>query len=361
MFDTLVCGRFDMPNSIFTYENLYRAYLDCRKNKRNTANALKFEINLEENLYSLLRELKIGAYRPGRSICFIVTNPVPREIFAADFRDRIVHHLFVGELIEKAERMFIFDSYACRPKKGTHRAVSRAFDFSKMISRNFKESAWYMKIDISSFFMSIDKNRLYAETLALIDKHKKSDSWKMDMSDLAGLIIFHRPQDDYIRKGDPVLARLVPEHKSLLGCQADKGLPIGNYSSQFLANLYMNRIDHYIKRNLQCRYYTRYVDDLILFDCAVSRLKYFLIKIDKFLKQNLALSLNQKKTVIQPVERGIDMLGYFLKENKVWPRRSVTRRYKNRLYPDAIGVKETPREKLKAIAASYKGHAEHFC
>lgn len=349
-----------MSKSIFTYKNLYRAYLDCRQTKRKTVNAIKFEINLEENLNVLLSELESSQYQPGRSICFVVTKPVPREIFAADFRDRIVHHLFVRELMDKAEKMFIFDSFACRPGKGTHKAVKRVFDFSRSVSRGFRDEAWYMKVDIASFFMSIDKNRLYLIALNLIDKHNKSGIWKNEMSDLAGLIIFHRPQDDYIRRGNPELAKLVPAHKSLINCREDKGLPIGNYSSQFFANLYMNKVDHFIKRSLKCQQYVGYVDDLILFSRSKSQLKEYLKEIDIFVIEKLGLRLNKNKTIIQPVDRGIDFLGYYLKQNKIYARDTVVKRYKNRLYPPALGREEIPWLKLKAIAASYDGHSRYF-
>ena len=133
--------------SFFTYENLYRAYLKCRKNKRKTINALKFEIDFEKNLKNLLNELKTGRYVPGRSVCFVVTVPKPREIFAADFRDRIVHHLLVNEIEEYFEKRFSCDSFACRKGKGTHQAVSRLHYF---LGKKENKNAWYLKMDIKN-------------------------------------------------------------------------------------------------------------------------------------------------------------------------------------------------------------------
>ena len=327
---------------LFTYKNLYKAYLDCRKHKRQTINALKFEINLEENLKLLLEDLRNGLYQPGRSICFVVTEPCPREIFAADFRDRVVHHLFVSQLIEQAEKMFIFDSYACRKNKGTHKAVSRANSFIRRAAapvlchceersdeaiprkerltrdchglrpRNDRDDTWYMKIDIASFFMSIDRDILFEFVLELINKHKKSDNWKTSMSDLAKIIIFHDPKSNYIRKGDPRLAELIPARKSLFGIRPGKGLPIGNYSSQFFANLYLNKLDHFVKRELKCEYYLRYVDDMLFLSKARSKQIFYRDKINEFLYEKLNMKLNNKKTIIQPVERGVDFLCYFL-------------------------------------------------
>jgi len=119
-----------MTKTIFTFEKLYRAYLDCRKTKRKTINALKFEWNLERNLFQLQKELETKRYKPGRSICFAVKEPSPREIFAASFRDRVVHHLLINEILEIGERSFIFDSFSCRKNKGTHLAVKRLRKFS---------------------------------------------------------------------------------------------------------------------------------------------------------------------------------------------------------------------------------------
>ena len=345
---------------LFTYKNLYKAYLDCRKNKRQTINALKFEINLEDNLKELLEELRSGTYRPGRSICFVVTEPCPREIFAADFRDRIVHHLFVRELIDQAEKMFIFDSYACRVGKGTHKAVSRLYSFTNRMTRDYRADAWYMQLDLKSFFMSIERDILYGLALELIDKHKKLNNWKLDMSELAGIIIFHDPKENYIRKGGPALAGLIPPHKSLFGIKPGKGLPIGNYSSQFFANLYLNKLDHFIKRELKCEYYIRYVDDLIFLHKNREKLKTWRDGISLFLKEKLAMELNIKKTKIQHINKGIDFLGYFLKLNKIHTRRKVYKRYKNKLFKAAIGVSELPWNKLRTIAASRAGQGGYF-
>ncbi len=345
---------------IFTYEKLYNAYLDCRKMKRKTINALKFEMDLENNLSGLHRELVNDAYAPGRSICFVVTEPAPREIFAADFRDRIVHHLFVREMIDQAEKMFIFDSYACRAGKGTHKAVKRLNRYISRVSRNNKAQAWYLKIDISSFFVSIDKEILFDILLGMIDRHKRPDGWKADMAKLAEIIIFHQADENYLMKGDKNLFRLIPPHKSLFFQDRSRGLPIGNYSSQFFANAYLNGVDQFIKRELRCRFYLRYVDDLILLTDNREQLKFWLRAIGDYARKNLLLSINPRKIIIQPVGRGLDFLGYFLKSNRIYPRRTVTGRYKNKLFKAAISRGEMSWQKSMAIAASYAGHSGYF-
>ena len=140
---------------LFTLENLYAAYLACRRGKRNTQNGLKFEQNLEENLIDLQEELISGRYQPGQSVAFLVEKPKRREIFAADFRDRVVHHLLVRHLEPRWERRFIYDSYACRKGKGTHKGVERLRSFTRQVTGNGRKRGWYLQLDIRGFFISV--------------------------------------------------------------------------------------------------------------------------------------------------------------------------------------------------------------
>ena len=339
--------------SIFTYKNLYKAYLCCRKNKRKTVNALKFEYDLEDKLMKLYLELKNQTYQPGRSIRFVVTEPKSREIFAADFRDRIVHHLFVSELLPSAEKRFIHDSYACRVGKGTHKAVERLCQYIKSAGQAGKK-LYYGQFDIKTFFPSIDQTCLFMITKNLINKTNKIDNWKKEMIWLSEIIIFHNAVDNYIYKGDPRLIKLVPKGKSLTEQVSGKGLPIGNYTSQFFANLYLNELDQFIKYELKCHYYIRYVDDLVIIATEKDSLKKVEIDINSFLRKTLALELNKKKTKIKKIENGIDFLGYFTKKNYILVRRSVVKRMNKKLYTPRI----SQTDKMQAIS-SYFAHFQH--
>lgn len=344
-------------NTIFTYQKLYKAYLDCRKNKRKTVNALKFEMNLEKNLESLLAELKSKNYYPGRSICFVVTKPVPREIFAADFRDRIVHHLLVNEIIDYGQKRFIFDSYACLKSKGTHKAVSRLRKFIRRVLENKADIAYYAQLDIKGFFMAINHDILYGLAEKLILKQNRPRQWREDMLWLAKLIIFHKPSENYIVKGNPDLFNLIPAHKSLRRQPRGNGLPIGNYTSQFFANLYLNELDQFVKRNLKCRHYIRYVDDFILISKDKLKLLEWRDRISDFLKADLKLELNLNKTRIQILDKGIDFLGYFIKPDYILVRQKVVRRLKDKLhYWRGIYDKSGKCENLLAVLNSYCGH-----
>jgi len=346
-----------MSQVIFNFEKLYRAYLACRKTKRKTINALKFEWNLERNLFQLQKELETKRYKPGRSICFVVKDPSPREIFAAEFRDRVVHHLLINEIIVAGERNFIFDSFACRKNKGTHSAVRRLKSFAGKATENYRKETNYLQLDISGFFMSIDHDILYSLLKKLILKQDGSFQWKEDVLWLARSIIFHKPTADYVIKGDLSLFELIPPRRSLFKSPAGKGLPIGNYSSQFFANLYLNELDQFVKRELGCGYYVRYVDDFIMLDQSKEKLGLWRDKIGRFLGKNLKLRISFEKQKIQPLKKGIEFLGYFLKPGYVLVRRQVVNRLKTKL----CGQPAEPvlLDKILAILNSYYGHFGH--
>ncbi|WP_425328325.1 reverse transcriptase [Pseudomonas nitroreducens] len=137
-----------------------QAYYDCRRSKRNSKSALAFEFNLERNIMQLHHELNTGAYQPGASICFVVTHPKHREVWAADFRDRIVHHLLYNHIGPRIERSFIVDSCACIKDRGTLYGAQRLEQKVRSITRNWKRRAFYLKCDLANFFVSLDKRVL---------------------------------------------------------------------------------------------------------------------------------------------------------------------------------------------------------
>ncbi|KKQ06962.1 MAG: Retron-type reverse transcriptase [Candidatus Moranbacteria bacterium GW2011_GWE2_36_40] len=340
---------------IFTYEKIFKAYLSCRENKRKTINALDFELDFENKLRVLLRELKNKTYVPGRSICFAVDKPKIREIFAADFRDRIVHHLLVNEIVQYASHRFVFDSYACLKGKGTLKAVKRLQFFVKNKKNNQQRNReWYLKMDISSFFTSIDKNILFDIFSKFIAKLQRQNQWKTEMLWLGKLLIFHRCQENFVTKGDLELLASVPVHKSMFGQALNKGLPIGNYTSQFFANLYMNELDQFIKRKLKIKKYLRYVDDFVVIDEDVEKLRQLPKIVNEFLQTNLKLKLNEKKTKMQPTERGLDFLGYFIKPTHCLVKNDVVGRLKNKLHFNLMDDKKTV-----SVVNSYFGHFKH--
>lgn len=307
---------------VFSLENIYRQYLNCRKNKRNTINALRFEYNLEENLSRLHEELEMQTYSPSRSVCFALKQPKLREIFAADFRDRVVHHVLVDYLEKFWEPIFIYDSFACRRGKGTQRAVKRLQTFIRSVSSNGNRRAYFIQLDIQGFFLHINKEVLYQIIAKKINDEKIL--W------LARKVIFHDCTKDVIFKGKRELLKNIPPHKTLFGTNNERGLPIGNLSSQFFANVYLNELDQFVKHQLKARYYIRYSDDCVLLHEEKEGLLGWREDIRKFLKDRLRLELNDRRQKLEPISNGIDFLGYIVRPEYLLVRCRVVNRLKAR-------------------------------
>lgn len=292
-------------------------------------NAQKFERKLCTSIVSLTKSLQSGDYTPGKSICFVVRNPKPREVFAADFRDRIVHHLVVRFLEQHWEKVFIHDSYACHKNKGTLAAVERLHHNMLSISGNSKKRAYFMQLDVKNFFMSIDREILWKflenglrKQLGIrknSEKNQQMTIFDLDFSEkeknyekiskVLHTLLFHEPTQDYINKSTKREWAWVPPEKSLFNAAEGKGLPIGNLTSQFFANVYLNALDQFIKHVLKVKYYVRYVDDFVIMHEDKEQLRTWLAAIKQFLKEKLGLRLKNEVKVAS-LGNGINFLGY---------------------------------------------------
>jgi len=310
-------NEYDAGHADFSFEELVVAYLDCRKNKRNTHTAVAFEQDLERNLSRLHSDLVDESYTPGRSICFIVTRPKAREVWAADFRDRIVHHLLYNRIAPRFYASFIADTCACIPGRGTLFAAQRLEAKIRSITQNWTRPAWYLKCDIANFFVSIDK-RVVREQLAA----RVTESWWMA---LAETVLFHDPRPGASIQSTPALMARVPPHKSLLNQVENLGLPIGNLSSQFFANVYLDALDQHCKHRVRALHYIRYVDDFILLHESPQWLNTAHADIEAFLPRELGVRLNPSKTILQPVDRGVDFVGHVIKPHSRTVRRRTVR------------------------------------
>jgi RNA-directed DNA polymerase len=296
-----------------SFEDLVQAYVDCRRTKRTSASALRFEIDLERNLYDLHQELITGTYQPGRSIFFAITRPKPREVCAASFRDRIAHHALYNHVAPSIEARFIADSCACIKGRGTLYGAQRLAGKVASITQGWTRPARYLKCDLANFFVSINKHIL-SELLA---KHIKEPWWLA----LARQVLFHDSRSNCEFRGNARHMALVPRHKRLAEAPATHGLPIGNLSSQFFANIYLNELDQFVKHQLRAEHYIRYVDDFVLLHKSKAWLNDAQEQIEQFLALELDVHLNPRKTILQPVHRGIDFVGQI-----ILPHRRVTRR-----------------------------------
>jgi retron-type reverse transcriptase len=287
-------------------------------------------------------------------------------VFAADFRDRVVHHILVKELEKIYEPKFISDVYNNRKDKGTHRAAKKAQDYM-----NATYGGYYLQLDIKGFFYHLDKNILYtmiyndiqklrSDALALLsDKKLDTMLW------LAHTIIYHNPTTNYHFKGDKKKLALLPAHKTLFKLPKDKGLPIGNLTSQFFANIYMNDFDNYIKRVLKVKHYIRYVDDFVLFDSSKEKLETLYMEIVEYLQRYLQLEL-RSDTKLKLHSDGLDFLGYIIRADYMLTRQRVVNNYKHKKakYLDHY-EKEKGEMKLSeikaflSVKASFESHIQH--
>lgn len=301
--------------------DLYQAYYDARRHKRNKPYQLRFEADLERNLNALCDELYNRTYKPYPSTCFIITDPKKREVFAADFRDRIVHHLYYNYTHELYERTFIYDSYSCIRGRGTHFGIRRLEQHIRQESQHYTVPCYVLKMDISGYFMHINRQLLLSICLATLErmsthrvlKHVQK-MWQevVDMDFVRYLtteIVLLNPIEDCRLHGSEEEWADLPKSKSLFHSPAGCGLPIGNLTSQLFSNVYLNVLDQYVKRKLRCRHYGRYVDDFYV----VSADKEFLLavaeRVKEMLQVRLHLEINDGKTKVLSVWNGVDFLG----------------------------------------------------
>ncbi|WP_338794390.1 RNA-directed DNA polymerase [Pseudomonas sp. AE27] len=294
---------------------------------------------MESNLLDLFDELQAGTYRPGRSICFVVTRPKAREVWAADFRDRIVHHLLYNRIGPGIERSFIADSCACIPGRGTLYAGKRLEAKIRSQTQNWSRPGFYLKCDLANFFVAIDKRVLGRQLVARV-----TDTW---WQQLALQVLMHDPRENYDVRSPAHLFNRVPQHKRLTAQSAHLGLPIGNLSSQFFANVYLDALDQFCKHELGAKHYIRYVDDFVLLHDSPQQLSEWLRRIEQFLP-SLGARLNPSKTILQPIDRGVDFVGHVIKPwRRTTRKRSVAQAMKR--------TAAVPPEDLRETANSYFG------
>ncbi len=348
-------------------EDLFRAYFQARQGKTNKISTMEFDLDYEENLLSLEREIKTGNYKISPANCFIKNNPVKREIVAADFRDRVVHHLIYNHIYQIFENIFIYDSYSCRKGKGTLFGIKRLDHFIRSVSENYQKDCYVLKLDIKGYFMNINKDILW-EKLRM-DLERKRDQIKgIDFNLLMELIfktVFNEPTKNCKIKGGRKEWIGLPKDKSLFFAERNCGLPIGNLTSQLFSNVYLNDFDHFMKYKLGCRCYGRYVDDFFVVSRNKVFLKGIIKRIDFYLKKQLGLKLHPKKIYLQHCSKGVDFLGGYVKPYRIYIRNRAKKNFKrkitawNNYYIKKKELNEREIKLLASVANSYLGIMKH--
>ena len=274
----------------------------AEKIKKNKPGAKKFEVNAVFNILNIVEDINNKTYKPLRSECFIVKEPKIREVFCANFRDRIDQHFVFNELNPVIEKILIFDAANCRKSKGTDFAINRVFKFIRRETKNYTLPAYFLKLDLSGFFMNIDRQILLNQVLDII-WHKYEGKYRKELDFLVKIIILNDVTKGAIRVTDIKEWDNLPTRKTLFN--NSNGLPIGNICSQLFANLYLNDIDHIVKSRHKS--YSRYVDDFIIVDKQEYKLKLTKKLIESKLS-NINLQTNKNKTYIQNIKYGIPYL-----------------------------------------------------
>lgn len=298
-----------------------------------------------------------------RSMCFIIHDPVQREVFAASFRDRIIHHYLYNQLEPVFEPAFIYDSYSCRKGKGTLFGIERLEHHIRSCSENYHRQCFALKLDIEGYFMKMDRSLLFDMLQSRIDSlasgGRLPSGFDYDtVLFLLRQIVFLDPTKGCRIKGSLSDWRGLPDSKSLFKSAPGCGLPIGNLTSQLFSNVYLNELDQYVKRNLGFRHYGRYVDDFYVIDDSRDRLSAAVPLVADFLSSRLRLNLNYRKVKIIPVESGVPFLGAIVSpDGRHLNRRSIRRIEHRRM--DSLCRESNPFA-LQAIMNSYSGYLEHF-
>lgn len=335
-----------MFQSVSNLELLTKSYYKAARRKRYRPFICNYEFNLEENLINLQHLLKLGTYKPLPYTHFLVFEPKTRQVSAPHFRDRILQHALHSQIEPMFDRIFIYDSYACRTKKGTHFALRRVQKFLKAAhSKHPKSQIYVLQCDINKYFQSINWD-------ILLKIFAKKITCKQTFN-LIENIITHHKSAFYRHRSNNLL-----RSKSTVTPKTRTGLPIGNLISQLCANIYLNELDKFVKHNLKAKWYGRYMDDFLI----ISPDKKFLIQaktqIEIFLKNKLKLRLHPRKVSINNVSGGVPFVGYRIFKNHIVIRGDTLRRIQKNYTQKLKHFKEgkISSSQIASSKASFYGH-----
>ncbi|MFH1510983.1 MAG: reverse transcriptase/maturase family protein [Candidatus Woesearchaeota archaeon] len=270
--------RRNLWQELCSYDNLVLAFNKARKHKTKKDYVRRFENNLQDNLQLLRSELLLHSYQPKPLVNFVIRDPKTRKISKSDFRDRVVHHALCNIIEPIFEKGFIYDSYANRIGKGTQKAIERFDEFKRKASRNNTRTCYALKADIRKYFESVN-HKVLIRTIEMRIEDRRI-LW------LTRKIIANQP---YPTEG--------------------KGMPLGNLTSQFFANVYLNELDQFAKHKLKVKHYIRYVDDIVILSNDKHLLRIYKNQIERFLKENLLIELHPDKSRIIRLGERLNFLG----------------------------------------------------
>jgi len=318
---------------IYSKRNLILAWRKARKHKTKKDYVIEFEKNTIENLRQLQEELKEQTYQPEPLKTFILRDPKTRKISKSAFRDRIIHHALVRIIEPIFDKTFIYDSCANRKGKGNLFALKRFDLFKRKVSRNGKMNGWFNNNQVKGYCLKADIKHYFQEV-----NHE-----------ILINIIRKKIQDEKV----VLLVKKILENGKN---NEENGMPLGNLTSQFFANVYLSELDYFVKHNLKAKYYIRYVDDFVILHESKSQLELWKNETDKFLKDKLKIELHPEKSRIIPLSRGIDFVGF----RNFWHYRLLRKRNVRKIISKVEKYKsgDTNKEKMLESFQGWNAYAK---
>lgn len=337
------------------WNELFRAYLAARKGKLGTKDEYEFEMNALDNLDILVDDVLNRRYKPSPGVAFIIEKPVKREVFAAPFRDRIIHHFLYNMVYDWWDRRLIEGSFSCRERRGVLFGIFHLQDDMRAATRGGTRAARYVKLDLKGYFMSLSRRALFQRVKWGLKRQFEygGQLYKL-LRFLWHQVIFDDPVDGARKRSSEVAWLNLDFDKSLYNQPKGYGIVIGNLSSQLLSNIYLDLLDRFVTMQLGYKHYGRYVDDfcIIVPDDEYEQLKRDVYVIERFLT-SIGLVLHPKKRVFGDVADGIDFLGVRVYVDRIVPARRFTRNFfaAVRNYTNGVGD--------EAAVVSYLGFLKH--
>lgn len=339
-----------------SFSALRTALRSARRGKKPSRDQLHFDANWLDGLLDLQDQLNADTWHPGAPTCFIVSDPKHRQIHAPPFADRVVHHLVIPQLEAIYEPTFIYDSYSNRRTKGTHAAVRRLRQLVRQVHSG-QGGGWYLQLDIANYFNSIHRPTLYALLKARMERAGIAEPVRRVIHALLNWPLARTGVNWAATESERAG---VPPHKRLENAAPGCGIAIGNLSSQFFANVYLDRLDQFIKHDLKATRYLRYVDDFVLLHQDRQQLQAWKVRIQDFLRAELRLELKADQR-LRPLQDGIDFLGYVVRPTHTVVRRRVVAHCRAKLaqFESDADLSPASLARLRCIWASYLGHFRH--
>lgn len=348
--------KVNKPFPTWLLEQLYVAYLDARKGKRTTLDEHRFEVSSFDNLINLRDCIIHRCYHPSRSKAFPIQDPVRREIFAAPFRDRVVHHFLCNVVVPWWENRFINGSYSCRKGRGTLFGIKDLEKHIRQVSHNYARPAFVLKFDIQGYFMNLNRKKLYQRVRWGLDRQfpEKNELYRTCRY-LWKKVIFDNPTVGARKCGKTSEWAKLPTSKSLFFQPPGHGIVIGNYTSQVLSNIMLDLLDRFVTIELGYKHYGRYVDDFFIvvsedeFRQALRDISHI-----KAFVENLDLHIHPKKCHIQEAKRGVEFLGTVIYPGRIVPGKRLVKNFHQTARECATGERD-----IDSII-SYLGHIKHI-